>query len=240
VHPEQRVGAADRPVAAAREVRAGFRQRRERVLPGGPGLAQERDRQLGHLRLVGGPQRLDVGGRPERGEPRDVVGVDDLQVRQMVADGRIRVGPPRRFDRVERVAHRAVAERVEVHLEAVGVELGDEPGEFVGVDEVEAGVVGRAAMRVEVRVEQRGGVVLGHPVQHHLHAGGPEPADGVAVAPVQQLGQLLESLVPLPPQRPDDVHPQRARAGGPIVGIGRVVLAEAAADDRVLPAGDAE
>ena len=45
--------------------RAGAQQVAERVLPGGALGPEERDGQLVHLRLVGRPQRLDVGGRAE-------------------------------------------------------------------------------------------------------------------------------------------------------------------------------
>ena len=44
------------------------------------GIAEERDGQVVHLRLVRRPQRLDRRGRPELGEPREVGRVDHLQV----------------------------------------------------------------------------------------------------------------------------------------------------------------
>ena len=56
-------------------------QRAERVLPRRPLRAEERDGQVVHLRLVGGPQRLGVGGRRRaRANAADVVGMDDLDV----------------------------------------------------------------------------------------------------------------------------------------------------------------
>ena len=79
--------------------------------------------------------------------------------------------------RVERVAHGAVAEGVEVHLEARGVEARDVLLQAHRVDEVEAVVLGLAAAAVLVRLEHRGGEVLGDAVEHDLHAGRAEPAD---------------------------------------------------------------
>ena len=56
---------------------------------------------------------------PERPEAGDVVGVDDLEVGEVVAVVVEAVGRAGGLDRVERLAHRPVAEGVEVHLEAV-------------------------------------------------------------------------------------------------------------------------
>ena len=69
------------------------------------------------------PQRLGVGERAEPPEPRQVVGVDDLDVGEV----RPRVGPAvrlaGRLHGVERLADRPVAQRVEVRLEPERVEL---------------------------------------------------------------------------------------------------------------------
>ena len=78
---------------------------------------------------------------PSSREPRDVVGVHDLQVGEVVAAVGRAVGGARRLDGVERLADGAVAERVEVHLEAGGVELGDVVAQRDRVDEGEPGVV---------------------------------------------------------------------------------------------------
>ena len=198
-----------------------------------------------------GPERLDVGRGAERREPGNVVGVHDLQVRQVVAAAGARSarGGPRTAggsDRIQGVAHRAVAERVEVHLESLAVERGDVAGELLGIDEVQARLAGGAAVAVQVRLQHRRRVILGDAVQHHLHARGTEPSarrrlprrPGLAL--VQQLRQLLQAAVAVPPQRADDGGVQRPRLGGTQVGDHGVCVAVAAADDRVLPAGDAE
>ena len=96
----------------------------ERVLPGLGAVLQEGQGELVDLVLVGGPERLDVRDGAELGEPGGLGLLDDLQVREVVpAVGRA-VGRAGRVERVERLAHRAVAERVEVHLESGGVEGG--------------------------------------------------------------------------------------------------------------------
>src|SRR5262249_12817256 len=83
-----RVRAGDRPVAAEAQLRAGGGQAAERVLPRGPLGTEERQRQLGHLRLVAGPQRLAVGEHPEAGGPGHVIGVDGLEGRDVVPASR--------------------------------------------------------------------------------------------------------------------------------------------------------
>ena len=85
---EQRVGRRDRPVAAARDDGPRPAERAEGVLPRRPLRAEERDRQVVHLPLVHCPVRLGVGHDAKRREPGDVVGMDDLDVR----DVRPRVG----------------------------------------------------------------------------------------------------------------------------------------------------
>ena len=55
---------------------------------------------------------------------------------------------PGGLDRVQRVADRAVAERVEVNLETLAVQRGDEPGQLGRVDEIQPGAFGGATVRV--------------------------------------------------------------------------------------------
>ena len=78
-------GRADRPVAAGDQPGAGALEVAERVLPGRPLLAEERQRQLDHLVVEAGPQHLQVGRDPELGEAAYVVGVHQLEVRDVVA-----------------------------------------------------------------------------------------------------------------------------------------------------------
>ena len=114
--------------------------------------AEERDRQVVHLRLVRGPQRLDVRGGARAG--------GTAGCRRGARPGCGRGGGGRRsgrsrqrgLDRVERLPDRAVAERVEVHLEARA-----RPAAVTAcfsssgsTNEMPA-FVGRLAVRVEVR-----------------------------------------------------------------------------------------
>ena len=82
------------------------------------------------------PERLRVRHRAEPAEPRDVVGVHDLDVREVVAVVVRPVRAQRRLDRVEGLAHGAFAERVEVHLEPERVQRASRrPSSSFGVDE---------------------------------------------------------------------------------------------------------
>ena len=58
------------------------------------------------------------------------------------------------------------------------------------------------------------------------------------LAPVQQLGELSQALLPVPPQRAGHVDGQAAGLGGAQVHRQVVTRAVEAADDRVLPSGD--
>ena len=66
------------------------------------------------LRLVAGPQRLGVGDCAERRKPRHVVGMDDLDVRDVRPRVGHAVGRPRRLDRVEGDPDRPIADGVEM------------------------------------------------------------------------------------------------------------------------------
>ncbi len=227
VRAPERIGAGDGPVAASRKRSPGREQGPERVLPAAPALAEEGDGEVVHLRLVRGPQRLDVGRRRQGGESRDVVGMHYLQVGQMVS---LPAGAVRRsggLDGVERVPHGAVSERVEVNLEALPVQRRHEARQFSGVDEVQPRDLCRAAVAVQVRLEHRGGVVLSDAVEHHLHAGRAEPARLPVPAAVDQLRHLLDAALPVPPQRADHVGLERAGRDRAQVRVDRVRQARA-------------
>ena len=100
------------------------------------------------------PERLRVRDGAQVAEPVDVVGVH-LDVREMVAAIAGAVGVQGRLDRVERLAHGALGQRVEVHLEPLGVQAGHRLPHDLGLDEREAPVLGRPALRVQVRLEDR-------------------------------------------------------------------------------------
>ena len=115
--------------------------------------------------------------------------------------GRVSDGPfcgSRRGHRVERLAHRPVADRVEVRLEPERIELRDPGREALGVDLAEAAVVGRAAVAVAVRLEHGAGEVLEDPVHHQLHARGLVAADRGRPAPLDELLDLLGAAMRAP------------------------------------------
>ena len=177
----ERVGSRHRPVAARREHRARALQVAERVLPRVARRAEERQGELDHLRFERRPQRLHVRHDAELAEACDVVGMHDLQVRDVVA---VVVAPVRRdrmLHRVEALAHRSVADRVEVQLEAEGVEARRGLVQELGRHERDARVVGRVAVPVAVRLEHGRREVLGHPVLHDLDARGGEAAAAVSL-----------------------------------------------------------
>jgi hypothetical protein len=94
-------------------------------------------------------------------------------------------------------------------------------------------------MPVEIRVEHGGGEVLTDPVLHDLHAGRCEPTGCSTGTPVEQVIDLLQPSVAIPPQRTD--HAGGESAGRPPRQIGVVVVQPSArVHDRVLPGGDAE
>ncbi len=236
VDRSQRVGRGDRPVAPRHQPRTCPVQAAERVLPRDPLLAEERHGEVDHLIVPAGPERLDVGRDPEVGEARHVVGVDHLEVGDVVAQ--VRTGG--RVERVEGLAGRAVPDRVDVDLEVLGGERGHVVPERARIDEGEPRVGGGRAARVEVGRRHGGREVLGHPVLHDLDARGPEPPVAVALPPLDQGVHLLLAEVPLPPERADDVRREVAVAGGLQVGRTGILHAGVVAHDRVLPAGHAQ
>jgi hypothetical protein len=236
----ERVGAADRPVAAGRETSPGAQERPERVLPRGSFGSEEGDGQLVQLWFVRGPQRLDVGRGTEAREPGYVVGVHELEMGQVRTRVARPVRLPRRLHGVQRVAYGPVAQRVEMALEAERVQLGHVRRKLGRVDEAGAPIGGGAAALVEIGVEQRGRTRLGDPVQHELDARGAEPAVAQRGPSLDEFGNLLGPTLAVPPQSADDPRGQRTLAGRRQIGLGRIVHPEELPDQRVLPGGDAE
>ena len=87
------------------------------------------------------------------------------------------VGLPSGLDRIEGLPDRAIAQRMEVHLEAELVELRHVTLEAPGIHEIDAPVARRMPAGIEVRLEHRGGVVLGNAVGHDLDGRRRETAD---------------------------------------------------------------
>ena len=144
---------------------------------------------------------------------------------------------PRRLERVQGLSDRALPDRVDVHLEPLGVQAGDGRLQLLGLDERRPAVVGGPALGVQVGLEDGGGEVLDHAVLHDLDRRGREPPDPAPLARREQVLDLLDPPVPVPPQRAHDPRGQLPGGGDLPVGVeGRI----AAADDRVLPRRDPE
>src|SRR3954447_8992538 len=161
-------------------------------------------------------------------------------MREVVAHPRRAGVPASRLYRVQRVAYGAVTECVEMDLETLRRQRGHEAWKLLRVDEVQAAVRGAASVPVEIWLQHRGGMVLGDAVEHHLHARRPEAVTAHEAAPVEQLGQLVEPALAVPPQRTDDGRDERSVACGARVRRQRVGAVLVVTDDGVLPSGDAE
>ena len=161
--------------------------------------ADEGDRQDVHLGLVDGPQRLAVGDDAERREAWHVRGMDDLDV----GDGRssipARVGGDGRFDGIQPLADGQVADGVTMDVEPSRVGRSHDRSQLVRIEQRQAAVGGRPAVRTEVRLEQGGGVVLDHAIEEELDPVGAQPADGVASLRRSTQGlELVQPTVVMP------------------------------------------
>ena len=208
-------GARDAPVGAHRQDRARRPQRAERVLPA-PALGPRNGIVSSSIwSSWAAHSGCALATTPSVAEPADVVGMDDLDV----GDVRARVGravrAPRRLDRVERLAHRAVADGVEVRLEPERVERGTQLLEAVGVDHGS----GRGCRSVPPWPSRYGSSIAPvkfsrTPSMHELHARRRVAADRRRPPALDELLDLLGAAVALPPQRADDAR-RSARRGRP-------------------------
>ena len=107
--------------------------------------------------------------------------------------------------------------------------------EQVWLDVREPVVVGVSAAAVAVRLEQRAGVVLQHSVGHDLHGGCVVVADHAVLALREELRDLLEPLVAVPPQGSDHACGQASVVCERAIGV-----VSPGSDPGVLPSGDSE
>ena len=134
----------------------------------------------------------------------------------------------RRLEGVQRLAHRPVADRVHVHLEAGGVEPRDvPPGARSGSTKDRPVVVrSRPPQRSRYGVDHRGGEVLGDAVLHDLDRRRHEPGCAlVDRAPLDELLDLLEPALAVPPQRA--ARPGRSAPGAAAPEVRRRRVAHA-------------
>ena len=160
----------------------------------------------------------------ELAEAGQVVGMDHLDVRDVMAVIVRTVRPAGLLDAVQRLPDRPLADRVDVDLEPLGVQASHDRLELLGVDERLAAVPGRAPVRVEVGLEDGGREVLDHPVLHDLHGRRAEPARSAAFPERDQILHLLDAAVPVPPQRSDDPRGELPRTRERHVGVERRIV----------------
>ena len=116
-----------------------------------------------------GPVWLAVGRHAQRAEPGDVLGLNHLEMRDVMPVIVRSVHFQRGFDGVERDANRSVADRVHVDLEPQGVEACYRVGQRLSVHVGETAVRRLRTVRPQVGVEQSPGEVLEDTVDHDLH-----------------------------------------------------------------------
>ena len=143
-----------------------------------PLLTQERQRQLGHLVVEAGPQRLHVGGdvRAPRTGGTSSGWTSCRWAMWWRRSAAAAPGCAGVLEGVERLADAPVTDRVHVHLEALGVQRGDVRLAARSASTKEWPVLPVACpQRSRYGVAERRGAVLGDAVLHDLHAGRPEP-----------------------------------------------------------------
>ena len=96
--------------------------------------------------------------------------MDELEVRDLRPGIARPVGPPGDLDGVERLAHGAIADGVDVDLEPERIEPGDGRGEGGGLDQAVAAVRGWQSVAVEIRLEHGAREVLEDAVGEELDA----------------------------------------------------------------------
>ncbi len=204
LHLEQRIGGRHAPIRSHHQPGPGAQQRSERVGPGRSLWPDERKGQLFELILERCPLRLRIGGDPKRPEPCAIVGVDQLEMRDVrPAIGRT-VGSSGDLDGIEGVAHRALADGMEVCLEAQRIQLGHVCREVRGIEQSQTDVRGRSAVRIEVGLEQGARLVLQDAVDEELDAGRGIAGSGRALAPPDEFADLLRAARVVPTKGGDD------------------------------------
>src|SRR5207247_3107132 len=113
----ERVGGGDGPVAAEGDDSTAPGEASDRIEPAGAFGLEERQRELHHVVVGVGPERLEVRHHAQGTEARDVGRVEDLEVRDVVPAVARAVGAARRLDGVQAGADGGVADGVEVDVE---------------------------------------------------------------------------------------------------------------------------
>jgi hypothetical protein len=199
----ERIGTRDRPIAAEGDLGSAGEERGDAVLPIRTFGTDQGDRELLHLGIAARPQRLKVRNCAQRSEPLEVVWRNELQVGDVVS-AQPASRSRQRLECVEGEGYRPVANGVEVHLEALDVKGRDRRRDEVRLEEQVAAMAGAGRRQTQVGLAHRGRRRLADPIEHHLHGRRSERADARSLASREQLGDLLEPAVAVPPQRADD------------------------------------
>ena len=143
---------------------------------------------------------------------------------------------------VQRGRHREVADGVEVQLESFRAQPPHRLEQLLALDEQASRMIRGMTGAIQVRRGHRGGERLAHAVEHQLDRGRPEPPVGSLLAPGQQVVDLAEAAVPVPPQGRGHVAVQHPVVGRHQVRAERVRQSQLTrrAHARVLEARDAQ
>ena len=195
---------------------------------------------------MAGPERLEVGDRIQRGEPRDVGGGDELQVRELVAGCRPARSPSRAASSASRAsvtarspsawkctANPAASIAVTYSRSATG-SMNDSPRLPLG-----------APFGIQVVARDRGREVLGDPVDHDLDDIHAQPRRVGRPRRPGLGGRSGRAAARARDPAPTTARPSPAPAAcalgrGAQVDVEGVRHPEPGADHRVLPARDAE
>jgi hypothetical protein len=111
------------------------------------------------------PQHLQIRAHVELREPSDVVGIDDVEVCDLVPARRDSIRLARGLDRIEALAHRPIANSVKMDAEPQRIESDGCLGKLSGVDHRWTPICRR---RWAVWSQHRGSAILDHSVLHDL------------------------------------------------------------------------
>ncbi len=162
----QRIRRGYVPVAAAHDAAAGAFNAGDRVHALDPFLAEHRQVQFHDPVVRVRPQRLEIGARIESGKPLDIIDVDQLQVRNVVAVIRDAVDRARGLKSIEPGTDSAVTDRMHVNLQPHSVEPGHGGIQVFGAQYQFAAI----AVRTQVRVQQSGRLAFQDTVEKQLDA----------------------------------------------------------------------
>ena len=203
----ERVWVGDRPVTAHRQPGTVPLYRREGKVRPFPGTAEKRKLAFHDLFVTTRPQRLDVGDDAEPGEPRNILGINDIEMGYLMRHVDAGVFGLGGRKRVEAFAHGPIADGMHMDCESMTRQCCGDLLEVVWLDEGQSGQIVRAA-RCTVRRKHCRGAVFADAVLHHLDRRRGEPGVTRLGAAGPHAIDLFQTLVGFPPQCADDTGGQ--------------------------------